>query len=126
MTSNATLTVFAPAPGTTTGPAVSGLALSPTSVTGGATAQGVTADAVYISIPTPEGKTNNYEALRKFFNKRFQFYGRQLVFGMDAVIEAGEHEDVAAGQREGVDLFAVDDVEAIVPGSALFRREGVQ
>ena len=47
---------------------------------GGATSQGVTKSAIYVAIPTPEGKTNNYEALRKFFNKRFQFYGRQLVF----------------------------------------------
>ena len=47
---------------------------------GGATSPGVTGTAIYVSIPTPEGKTNNYEALRKFFNKRFQFYGRQLVF----------------------------------------------
>ena len=47
---------------------------------GGVTSQGVTRDSIYIAIPTPEGKTNNYEALRKFFNKRFQFYGRQLVF----------------------------------------------
>jgi hypothetical protein len=47
---------------------------------GGATAQGVTRDAVYIAIPTPESKQSNYEALKKFFNKRFQFYGRKLVF----------------------------------------------
>src|SRR3954451_3186996 len=47
---------------------------------GGATWQGVTRDSIYIAVPTPEGKTNNYEALAKFFNKRFQFYGRKLVF----------------------------------------------
>jgi hypothetical protein len=46
---------------------------------GGATATGVTQDHVYIAVPTPEGKTGQYNALFNFFNKRFQFYGRTLV-----------------------------------------------
>ena len=47
---------------------------------GGATWQGVTADSIYIAVPTPNGFTQQYEALRRFFNKRFQLYGRQIVF----------------------------------------------
>ena len=46
---------------------------------GGATATGVTRDKIYIAIPTPEGKTAQYTALFNFFNKRFQFYDRQIV-----------------------------------------------
>ncbi|HVT75622.1 MAG TPA: hypothetical protein VHD87_01230, partial [Acidimicrobiales bacterium] len=46
---------------------------------GGATATGVTKDAVYIAIPTPENKQSQYNALFKFFNNRFQFYGRQMI-----------------------------------------------
>ncbi len=47
---------------------------------GGATASGVTADAVYIAVPTPESSEAQYDALATFFNDRFQFYGRKLVF----------------------------------------------
>ena len=47
---------------------------------GGATAKGVTRDSIYVAIPTPKGFSKEYEALRKFFNDRFQFYGRKLVF----------------------------------------------
>jgi hypothetical protein len=46
---------------------------------GGATWQGVTRDAVYIAIPTPESKTAQYNALFNFFNNRFEFYGRKIV-----------------------------------------------
>lgn len=46
---------------------------------GGATAKGVTRDAVYIAVPTAENARPAFEALFKFFNKRFQFYGRKLV-----------------------------------------------
>jgi hypothetical protein len=46
---------------------------------GGATAKGVTRDAVYIAIPTPENAQGAYDALFSFFNKRFQLYGRKLV-----------------------------------------------
>ena len=46
---------------------------------GGATAKGVTRDAVYIAIPTPENAQGAYDALFAFFNKRFQFYGRKLI-----------------------------------------------
>ena len=46
---------------------------------GGATSRGVTRDSIHIVIPTPEGSENQYRALIKFFNDRFQFYGRKLV-----------------------------------------------
>lgn len=47
---------------------------------GGATAKGVTRDSIYVAIPTPKGFQDEYEAMAKFFNRRFQFYGRKLVF----------------------------------------------
>jgi hypothetical protein len=51
---------------------------------GGATAPGVTATSIYVSIftgQTPQGETvREFEAWRNFFNSRFQFYGRKLVF----------------------------------------------
>ncbi len=46
---------------------------------GGATSRGVTRDAVYIAVPTPENAKAQYDALFAFFNNRFQFYGRKLV-----------------------------------------------
>jgi hypothetical protein len=47
---------------------------------GGATARGVTRDNIYVAVPTPNGFKKQYDALAKFFNKRFQFYGRKIVF----------------------------------------------
>ena len=47
---------------------------------GGATAQGVTRDAIYIAVPTPNGFTQEYTALANFFNNRFEFYGRKVYF----------------------------------------------
>lgn len=47
---------------------------------GGATWRGVTRDSIYIAVPTPNGFKQEYEALETFFNKRFQFYGRKIVF----------------------------------------------
>jgi hypothetical protein len=46
---------------------------------GGATSPGVTRENIYIAVPTPESAQAQYDALFKFFNKRFQFYGRKLV-----------------------------------------------
>lgn len=55
---------------------------------GGATYQGVTRDTIDVAIPTsedgddtsPNAKRRFYNDLRDFLNKRFQFYGRRLVF----------------------------------------------
>jgi hypothetical protein len=47
---------------------------------GGATAPGVTRDAIYVAVPTPNGFKQEYDALANFFNERFEFYDRKLVF----------------------------------------------
>jgi len=47
---------------------------------GGATSQGVTGDSIYVAVPTPNGFTTEYDALAKFFNNRFEFYGRKIKF----------------------------------------------
>lgn len=47
---------------------------------GGATAPGVTQDAIYVAVPTPNGFDEEYTALQNFFNNRFQLYGRKIVF----------------------------------------------
>lgn len=47
---------------------------------GGATAPGVTRDAIYVAVPTPNGFNTDYAALQNFFNNRFEFYGRKLIF----------------------------------------------
>ena len=47
---------------------------------GGATARGVTRDAIYVAVPTPNGFKQDYEAFAAFFNKRFQLYHRKIVF----------------------------------------------
>ncbi len=51
---------------------------------GGSTSHGVTRDSINIFIPT-EGsrKADTYDPLMKFLNKRFEFYGRKLVFIYD-------------------------------------------
>ena len=46
---------------------------------GGATAKGVTRDSIYVAVPTPKGFQKEYTALAKFFNNRFQLYGRKIV-----------------------------------------------
>ena len=47
---------------------------------GGATSPGVTRDAIYVAVPTPNGFTQEYTAMANFFNNRFEFYGRKIVF----------------------------------------------
>ena len=47
---------------------------------GGATWPGVTKDAIYIAVPTPNGFTDEYEAMKNFFNNRFELYNRKIVF----------------------------------------------
>ena len=47
---------------------------------GGATSTGVTRDAIYVAVPTPNGFKQEYDALAKFFNERFELYGRKIVF----------------------------------------------
>jgi hypothetical protein len=70
---------------------------------GGATARGVTSDSVYIAVPTPENSEMQYNALAKFFNDRFQFYGRKIVLefcgstggGSGSADEASQNADAA-------------------------------
>jgi hypothetical protein len=47
---------------------------------GGATWPGVTKDAIYIAVPTPNGFTDEYNAMKNFFNNRFELYNRKIVF----------------------------------------------
>jgi hypothetical protein len=47
---------------------------------GGATSQGVTSDTIYVAVPTPNGFNKEYAAFQKFFNDRFEFYGRKIQF----------------------------------------------
>ena len=64
---------------------------------GGATSKGVTRDSIYIAIPTPKGFQKEYLALQNFFNKRFQFYGRKLVFQF-CKPTAGDDSNGSGGQ----------------------------
>jgi hypothetical protein len=72
---------------------------------GGATATGVTRDAVYIVVPTPESAENKYTALANFFNNRFQFYGRKMVLefcetnknGSDQATQIADAANAASG-----------------------------
>jgi hypothetical protein len=47
---------------------------------GGATSPGVTRDAIYVAVPTPNGFKQQYLALQNFYNQRFQLYNRKIVF----------------------------------------------
>src|SRR5690349_17794992 len=45
---------------------------------GGATWPGVTKDTIYIAVPTPNGFTDEYNAMQTFFNNRFELYNRHI------------------------------------------------
>ena len=64
---------------------------------GGATAKGVTRENIYVAIPTPKGFQKEYVALQAFFNRRFQFYGRKLVFQFCSPM-AGADSNGSGGQ----------------------------
>ncbi len=71
---------------------------------GGATWKGVTANEIRIMVPTgnPDQSafTNIFPVLERFFNKRFEFYGRKLVF----IYEGGQYPN--AGTQIVADQIA--------------------
>jgi hypothetical protein len=81
---------------------------------GGATAKGVTKDSIYIAVPTPESSETQYAALAKFFNDRFQFYGRKIVLqfcgngggGSAEADQVADAAEAAAGCGNGIPPFA--------------------
>ena len=86
---------------------------------GGATAKGVTRDSIYVAVPTPDGFVQQYEALEKFFNTRFQLYGRKIVFQYcspsagkdsqgsgDQARQTADAASAAAGCENGIKPFA--------------------
>jgi len=66
---------------------------------GGATSQGVTRDAIYVAVPTPNGFTQQYTALQNFFNERFQLYNRKIVFEFCSP-KAGSGSQGSGGQQD--------------------------
>ena len=91
---------------------------------GGATAKGVTREAIYIAIPTPEAIEAQYEALRNFFNKRFQFYGRELVFQYCASSGGGTGSSDEANQVADAALAASGCGGGPEPFASQFYRTG--
>lgn len=81
---------------------------------GGATAKGVTRDSIYIAVPTPESSETQYAALAKFFNDRFQFYGRKIVLqfcgngggGSAEADQVADAAEAAAGCGNNIPPFA--------------------
>jgi hypothetical protein len=81
---------------------------------GGSTWRGVTKQAVYIAVPTPENAVKEYNALFAFFNKRFQFYGRKLVpeycgtgsGASDQATQVADAAKAASGCDGGIRPFA--------------------
>jgi hypothetical protein len=86
---------------------------------GGATWQGVTREAIYVAVPTPNGFREEYNALQNFFNDRFQLYGRKIVFqycsptaGQDSqgsgdqARQTADAAQAAAGCGTGIKPFA--------------------
>lgn len=86
---------------------------------GGATSQGVTRDAIYVAVPTPNGFKPEYLALQNFFNNRFQLYGRKIIFeycspsaGQDSqgsgdqARQTADAAQAAAGCGTGIKPFA--------------------
>jgi hypothetical protein len=70
---------------------------------GGATAKGVTRDHVYVAVPTPNGYKQEYDALFRFFNARFQFYGRKLVPQYCTPAAGADSQGSGDSNRQGAD-----------------------
>ena len=70
---------------------------------GGATAPGVTRDAIYVAVPTPNGFKTDYEAFAKFFNARFQLYGRKIVFEYCSPAAGADSQGSGDSQNQGAD-----------------------
>ena len=76
---------------------------------GGATSRGVTADEIRIAVPRnmDEGQMRTIEA---YFNKRYEFYGRQLRLTMTGAFGAGCPEQRAEGVAiNALEVFASTD-----------------
>ncbi len=73
---------------------------------GGSTSFGVTGSTITVALPTSDGSLPQWEAdLAKFFNKRFEFYGRSIV--LQPFTDPGNHADaptVTAYQSEASDV----------------------
>jgi hypothetical protein len=90
---------------------------------GGATARGVTRDAVYIAVPTPENAQNRYDALVKFFNNRFQFYGRKIVLEYCSSSGGGQGSSDEANQNADAALAAAGCAGKPPPFASTFYRQ---
>lgn len=89
---------------------------------GGATWKGVTRDSVYIAVPTPENVQNKYNALVKFFNNRFQFYGRKLVLEFCSSSGGGSGSSDEANQNADAALAAAG-CNGPAPFASTFYRQ---
>lgn len=90
---------------------------------GGATWKGVTKDSVYIAIPTPENAQAKYTALQTFFNNRFQFYGRKLVFSFCGSSGGGSGSSDEANQNADAALAAAGCAGKPPPFASTFYRQ---
>lgn len=70
---------------------------------GGATWQGVTRDQITIVVPTAQNSTilREIQALEKFFNNRFQFYGRKIKLEISRT--NGGESDIAVQKAHAAD-----------------------
>lgn len=80
---------------------------------GGATAQGVTRDEVRIVVPTAQNANvlRQIQALERFFNNRFQFYGRRMRLLISRT-------DGGASDAPGQKAHAADDAKRFKPFAA--------
>ncbi len=74
---------------------------------GGATAPGVTRDQVTIAVPTQFLEQTPIADLAAFFNKRYEFYGRTLVFR--SYTPSGCTDGVPAPDKQRADAVAVQE-----------------
>lgn len=74
---------------------------------GGATARGVTADTIRIAVPNQDTSEDQYNAYARFFNDRFQFYGRRIEFvPIEVSRESAATQRAAADKAFELQVFA--------------------
>jgi hypothetical protein len=90
---------------------------------GGATSKGVTRDSIFIVVPTPENAQAKYTALAKFFNKRFQFYGRKIVLEFCSSSGGGSGTSTESAQISDAALAATGCDQKQAPFASQFYRQ---
>ena len=95
---------------------------------GGATSKGVTRETIKIAVPYEEGQVGNpltakAKALERFFNSRFEFYGRKIVlFKVQGKDHEAQNPDPAKQRADAVEV----DARGAFASTAYAEQGGVE